>query len=63
MITEASRRLSYVCVPYIIQHLNTEHSGYINHTATGHNTITVETSAALQKEHEENIGRFKSFGI
>jgi hypothetical protein len=42
----------HLCDPYTIQHLNTEDSGYINHIATGHNTIKLETSAALQKEHE-----------
>jgi hypothetical protein len=53
----------HLCVPYVIEHLNTGDSGYISHTATGHNIITVKTSAALQKEHEENIRRFKFFGI
>jgi len=36
--------------------------GYFSHTATGHNQVTVETSAALQKEHEVNIRRRTSSG-
>jgi hypothetical protein len=45
----------HLCCPFAIQHLHTEDSGYDSHTATGLNTITAETSVALQKEHKENI--------
>jgi hypothetical protein len=50
----------HLCAPFVVQHLSTKNSGYVSHTATGHNTVTVETCAALQKEHKENIRRYTS---
>jgi len=53
----------HLCAPFVIKHLNTEDSGYVSHRATGLNIITVQTSTALQKEHEKNIRMYKSSGI